>query len=181
MLQLKSKIVIMRNVIREHRDQKGDDRYWVDDYLIWELLKDSPKKNKSLLVYQESMKKCTEFFKYRNSKEKDATLKNAILDKEHWDDDLKSMNYKQLNQENSKLEEHIRNHRDINNRVRTIEDDRILYQALPENLSADFRLPSEEEFLGVVKNDAGCPNFWRSHSYCKKETHNLHEWSPCKD
>ena len=168
----------LRKVIRYHRDQIGDDRCWVDDYKVWNTLPDT-KQVLRLPTYDEGMRQCRTFFNYRNSAVKEEASADAVLDPARWDDDLSKMNAEGLRSELGKLESAIRKHSYIVYRERTLEDDKELYSVLPEKIPADFRLPREEEFLGTVRTDAGCPQFWKSHQQCQGE-HNLHQWGPCR-
>ena len=169
----------LRSVIREHRDQKGDDRCWIDDYMVWNELPETKKKI-HLPTYDEGMERCRKFYENRNSDHVDEMPKEAICDQTRWDEDLSGMNYQQLIGELFKLEDAIKKHYQITGRERTFHDDQELYDVLPEKIPADFRLPCKEEFLGTAKPGAGCPNFWRSHQYCETEKHDLHEWGPCR-
>ena len=175
---VRSQIIELRKVIRYHRDQIGDDRCWVDDHLVWNALPET-KQVLHLPTYDEGMRQCRAFFNYRNSTTKEETPADAILEHAKWDDDLVKMNAEGLSSELSKLENAIRKHSYIVYRVRTVEDDKELYAVLPEKIPADFRLPSEEDFLGTTRTDAGCPQFWKSHEHCQGE-HNIHQWGPCK-
>ncbi|MDP3698311.1 MAG: hypothetical protein Q8R47_01860 [Nanoarchaeota archaeon] len=168
----------LRKVIRYHRDQKGDDRCWVDDHLVWNSLPET-KQVVKLPTYDEGMRRCRAFFKYRNANSVDEISAAAVLDPAKWDNDLAGMNPGELTHEFSTLENAIRKHSYIVYRERTAEDDRELYSVLPEKIPADFRLPCEEDFLGTTRTDAGCPQFWKSHEHCPG-THNLHQWGPCK-
>ncbi len=168
-----------RNTIRRHRDQKGDDRCWLDDYFVWSLLPDSPQDPTTLPSFDAGMAECRKFFLYRRADEADIVPADAIQDKNAWDADLETMNEEQLQKTLAALQEAIRAHRDIHDRERTLADDRKLYTVLPEKIPADFRLPSEEEFLGEKQTDAGCPAFWKSHQTCPCSEHNLHQWGPC--
>ena len=38
--ELIAEVVGLRNIIREHRDQRGDDRCWLDDFLLYAALPD---------------------------------------------------------------------------------------------------------------------------------------------
>ena len=172
------KIEELRKVIRYHRDQIGDDRCWVDDYKVWNTLPET-KQVVHLPTYDEGMRKCRVFHKYRNAAVADPVPEDAILNPTKWDEDLTEMNPGQLHGEFSKLENAIKKHHNIVYRVRTADDDRELYSVLPEKLPADFRLPGEEDFLGTKRSDAGCPQFWNSHNNRPGE-HNLHQWGPCK-
>ena len=177
MEKIRSQILELRKVIRYHRDQIGDDRCWVDDYLVWNSLPET-KQVVRLPTYDEGMSKCRAFFKYRNADSLDNILTDAILDKTKWDDDLTRMSSEELPGELGKLENAIDKHCNIVYRERTLEDDKELYSILPEKIPADFRLPCEEDFLGTIRTDAGCPQFWKSHENCPGE-HNVHQWGPC--
>ncbi|HLC81031.1 MAG TPA: hypothetical protein VJH68_00055 [Candidatus Nanoarchaeia archaeon] len=48
-------IVKIRTAIRCHRDQKGDERCWLDDYLVWKFIGTVSEEMPS---YEEGMKKC---------------------------------------------------------------------------------------------------------------------------
>jgi hypothetical protein len=172
------KIKELREAIRYPRDQKGDDRCWVDDYLVWSA---HPKTRQLLHLptYEEGMGRCRAFHKYRNATAPDPIPADAILDPAKWDDDNLTLDEDGLRNELHKLENAIEKHCHIPYRERTADDDRELYSVLPEKIPADFRLPCEEDFLGTTKTDAGCPQFWKSHSNCPGE-HNLHQWGPCQ-
>ncbi len=172
------KIKELRNAIRYHRDQVGDDRCWIDDYKVWNALPEI-KQRLHLPTYDEGMRRCRNFFKHRNADSADKVPADAILDPTKWDEDLAGMSTQNLSDELNKLENAIKEHAYIAYRERTFEDDQILYSVLPEKIPADFRLPSEEDFLGVREANAGCPQFWNSHKDCPGE-HNIHQWGPCK-
>jgi hypothetical protein len=170
------RICLMRDRIRYHRNQKGDDRCWLDDYSVWELLPDSPPMPSFSL--EEGMRNCRAFWAFRRAEFPDIMPPDATLDSNLWDDDLTKMSAEELAEEFIRLCRAIRGHRDVNGRPRTTSDDRALYAVLPEKVPADFRLPPEEEFLGEAKApNAGCPAFWRSHAGCAQC--NLHRWGPC--
>ncbi len=175
---LYSQIIELRNVIRYHRDQKGDDRCWVDDYKVWNMLPET-RQVVHLPTFDEGMRKCRAFHKYRNAIAPDPIPEDVILDSVKWDDDLMKMASTTLMNEYNKLEKAILKHHHIPYRDRRTDDDRELYSVLPEKIPADFRLPCEEDFLGTIRTDAGCPQFWKSHANCPGE-HNLHQWGPCK-
>ncbi len=172
-------ILTLRNAIRRHRDQKGDDRCWLDDYFVWACIPGSPTDPTTLPSFDAGMAECKKFFLYRRADETDEMPNDAIQDPQLWDADLKGMNGEQLQKTLETLQVAIKTHRDIHDRERSIHDDRALYSALPEKVPADFRLPSEEAFLGEQRSDAGCPAFWRSHHACPSAEHNLHNWGPC--
>lgn len=47
--QLKDEVKKLRTVIRYHKDQKGDDRCWVDDIRLYETLPEGPEGYNSTL------------------------------------------------------------------------------------------------------------------------------------
>ncbi len=169
-----------RGAIRYHRDQKGDDRCWLDDWRVWAVHPTSPATQNTLPSFQEGMKLCRLFYTLRNAETPDDTPLGAIPDENKWDADLDEMDGKALERELERLRAAIGIHRDIvKARPLEIEDDRALYAVLPEKVPADFRLPREDEFLGEARAPkAGCPAFWRSHASCEAP-HNPHTWGPC--
>jgi hypothetical protein len=176
---LKAKIVEIRTALRTgHRDAVGDDRCWVDDYLIWKFLPNPP-----LLVKpstNEAMRRCRSFYHLRRSETKDLIPRDANLDPTLWDADLEGKCRYQLEDKFGELLEGFNTHFKTSlRRELTLDDDRQLYMALPEKIPADFRLPPEPEFLDRAKDGAGCPNFWNSHTTCGNAC-NLHQWGPCR-
>ena len=165
--------------IRYHRDQVGDDRCFLDDWLVWQFLSDTPLRPH--FSGEEGMVECKLFWTHRRADGIDTLPVGAIVDPEHWDDILWTDSKFQLKNALFKLQCAIRTHRDITNRPRTADDDRVLYAHLPEKLSANFCLPSEAQFLGEERAPvAGCPSFWRSHETCASARCNLHCWGPCQ-
>ncbi len=177
--ELKNAIVERRNVIRYHRNQKSDDRCWLDDYLVWKMLGDSPDEPTTLPPYEKMMQACTDFYNYRRAETPDPLPPDAILDKNKWDDDLIVSGHGGLVEKLKKIQRAIYTHCNIVGRPRNIEDDRKLYSTLPERVSADFRLPPHEDFIGGINPGSGCPNFWKSHQTCPCTAHNIHTWGPC--
>lgn len=170
-----------RAAIQRHHDMCGDDRCWFDDYAVWEMLDDSPPAPSLLPPFEDAMALCQLFYHLRRSDTLDPMPPDAILDDNKWDDDLSPMTKDQFLDELVRIQETIRRHRDIKDRPRTIEDDRLLYAVLPEKIPADFRLPAQEDFLGEARSPhAGCPAFWRSHGTCASASHNFHRWGPCE-
>jgi hypothetical protein len=162
--------------IRLHRDQKGDDRCWLDDYRVWRFLRESP--CVPTRVPNDAGKKCWEFYTYRRASRPDGVPRDAICDPALWDSDLVSMHREALVAELLRIQAAIRVHRDASE-PRAIWNDRQLYAVLPENIPADFRLPSEAAFLGRAHAPcAGCPSFWESHARCSAP-HDFHRWGPC--
>lgn len=177
---LKKAILERRAVIRGHRDAKGDDRCWLDDWLVWAMLDDTPDPPITPPLHEDAIEQCTRFWYFRNERFADPIPPDAIIDPLRWDDDLAATNGIGFIEELMRIQEAIEQHRDIAGRIRTSEDDRLLYAVLPEKLPADFRLPPREDFLGEAKAPhAGCPAFWRSHAHCPTTRHDLHRWGPC--
>jgi hypothetical protein len=175
---LREAILERRQVIRMHRDQKGDDRCWLDDWLVWMMLDDTSPEPR--LPPSVSMTRCQMFYQCRRADAPDPMPANAISDPTLWDSDLNGATLIRLSDELACLQACIRLHRDIGNRPHTIDDDRFLYHVLPEKMPADFRLPPRAEFLGELRAPhAGCPSFWRSHQACAPDACNLHQWGPC--
>ena len=169
----------IRQAIRYHRDQKGDDRCWVDDYLIWKFLPDSSPEPTTPPPFEKAMGCCRSFYDNRRAEQPDEPVSKIENNPAKWDEDLAGMNEVELNAEFEKLLAALRKHRDVIGRERTLDDDRILYQVLPEKITADFRLPDKAEFIDGVKPGCGCPNFWKSHENCPTDKHDLHRWGPC--
>jgi len=173
-----------RAVIRRHRGQRGDNRCWLDDWSVWVMLSDTPEPPKQPPPFEKAMRLCREFWTHRRAETVDSAPADANFVVRTWDDDLPRMGDSELLTHLILVLEAIRLHRDAplsERRPRTIDDDRRLYAVLPEKVSADFRLPTESEFLGEALSPyAGCPAFWRSHASCPVKDHDLHTWGPCK-
>lgn len=182
-------ILERRQVLRPIRDAKGDNRCFLSDWLVWGFLNDTPPMPRFTLA--QGMVMCKEFYEFRRTYDLDVTPPDAILNPEHWDDDLFSPTVNTLDIL-LKLQLAARKHRDSPKyKHRSVADDRELYLQCPEKLVADFRLPALPAFLGTdTRKDptkpadpkaplAGCPNFWKSHQACPSSC-NLHEWGPCQ-
>lgn len=64
--QLKDEVKKLRAVIRYHKDQKGDDRCWVDDLRLYETLPEGPVGYDSTLPTEEVfLENCKRFCKSR--------------------------------------------------------------------------------------------------------------------
>lgn len=172
-----------RTVIREHRDQRGDDRCWLDDWLVWRMLDDTLGLPTKPPKFEDAMMLCRQFWTYRRSEMPEPIPINVIFDPGKWDNDLFYKTGIQFLDELVLIQETIRAHRDValaHKRPLAVEDDRKLYYVLPEKVPADFRLPPEDQFLGESGTlRIGCPVFWKSHMDCKTICHNLHQWGPC--
>jgi hypothetical protein len=176
--KLRDAIFERRSAIRVHRDAMGDDRCWLDDYLVWGLVEGLPMEPPDAVRYDESgMAMCRGFYRHRRAEDPDPVPADAILDADHWDDDIWRMSQTELVDELARIQSAIKAHHE--NSPVTIKEDRVLYAILPEKMPADFRLPPEEKFLGeALAPRAGCPSFWRSHAKCG-EACDLHKWGPC--
>ncbi len=171
----------MRAVIRNHRDQRGDDRCWLDDYAVWALVKGSFLMPTALPDRDSGVDMCRGFYKFRRADSADTAPPDAITDPALWDADLNDMDDAQVAAVLETLQIAVRAHRDAACTNLTIDDDRRLYAALPEKMPADFRLPAVDDFLGEGRAPhAGCPSFWRSHNDCGVKSHDLSTWGPCK-
>src|SRR3989344_6651504 len=142
MIEVHSKIITLRNHIRYPRDQKGDDRCWVDYFPAYLELPDTVKERFTTLPsYEECMRICTSFYHNRRADQADSTPKDAILNPKKWDKDITRMINHQLSTELDKIERAIRKHRDTPILELTLDDDRELYRVLPEKIPVDARLP----------------------------------------
>ena len=180
--ELRRKIRKIRKAIRSHRDAKGDDRCWLDDYRVWGSITGSSWPPMRLPPDEEMRTKCREFWTHRRAEKADEAPVDMIVSKHFWNADLIGLGSKELQGKLRQLEEAIAKHRDIVGRPTTLDDDRALYTVLPEKLPADFRLPSEQEFLGeALAPHAGCPAFWQSHQNCPSRVSgcNIYQWGPC--
>jgi hypothetical protein len=176
--ELREAIVERRAAIRAHRNAKLDDRCWLDDYAVWDMAEGSPADITAPLLFEEGMSRCREYYLYRRS---DKAPESAATATVIHDNDLEPLTQPQLAKALIALQDAIKSHRDIKDRPRNLDDDRALYDALPEKIQADFRLPPEPDFLGEAKAPhAGCPSFWRSHAKCPVGKHNMHKWGPCR-
>jgi hypothetical protein len=167
-----------RQVLRDHRDQKGDDRCWLDDYKVWAMIQGAPVLSTHPPPYEIFMSSCLLFYEFCRMDEPDPIPIDALLEPALWDHDLRSFSYDQMIDEMVKIQQAIFKHLHISSRPRTVRDCRELYSVLPEKIPADFRLPPREEFLGRARRGAGCPQFWESHRSCTPLC-NLHQWGPC--
>lgn len=171
-------IVTRRHLIRYARDQKGDNRCWLDWLLIWEMLDSTPPFPTRLPPRRKMLQHCRYFYENTNCDSPDPTPQNAILEKSRWDDDLGKMDHEQLFAELLVQQIGIKIHRDIPHRLRNIHHERRLYDLLPEGIPADFCLPPRDEFLGRAKSPcAGCPAFCDSWKRVRG-SHNFTRWGP---
>lgn len=154
-----------RSVLRWHRDQRGDDRCWLDD---WKLYRETlPENQISFFVLPERsefMRRCERFFIMRQSPYDSETVPETV---ERPDADLEGMDDAALKTAIQTLRQGIRTHRDRGDWHRTWHDDEPLYQFLPERIPAITQLP--RELL------ANCERFCDSRPYpCP--LNKMHEW-----
>ncbi len=170
-----------RHAIRaNHRDQKGDDRCWLDDFPVWGFVEGLPSRP-YVRSFEEGMRQCGLYYEHRRSDTIDPTPPDATIDPAHWDDDLSDMDHRMALEEISRIQWSIMMHFAIGGQPRTLIHDRALYGVLPEKIPADFRLPPRPEFLGRAKYPhAGCPAFWDSHGGCGLSSCDLHKWGQWK-
>ena len=180
MPSIKERIISLRSAIRYARDQTGDDRCWLDYWIGYRLLDDTDTTKLTLPNADRSMEICTAFYKFRRQQE--SRIPKRILPLQKWDEDLEEKSEPALQITLNELERKWRKHRDTPAEKLTMREDISLYKLLPEHgkVPVDFTLPPREEFLGTVKDCAGCPNFWKSHANCQTQKHNPHAWGPCK-
>lgn len=70
--QLQSEIMRLRSGIRYHRDQRGDDRCWLDDVKLYKLLPDSDQAEFKLPCREKFLSSCERFWESRQGgKEKE--------------------------------------------------------------------------------------------------------------
>jgi hypothetical protein len=174
-------IILVRNLIREHRDQIGDFRCWVDDEAMYhKVLPELSDAHPILPGPSQFHQLCEAYFNKRQDPkdlEVDPLLdsRNTKLslhyDPEILDSDLKQMSPSVLSQELAKLLGAIRLHRSIPALERTYISDRELYMALPEKKEAATKLPSRERFLGK-----GCPAY-NAHCQANPEDFSKAVWN----
>jgi len=158
-----------RRAIREHRDQTGDYRCWVDDeVLYYRTLPELAGKTPPVPAFEDFMTRCKG---YHEKRQDPAELPQEIaLDSskgpleltydEALDRDLVHMSESDLARTLEVLLTGIREHRSRGYRDRTFEDDKALYLLLPEKKVAVTQLPPYEDFIG--KN---CPAYAE---FCQK-------------
>lgn len=166
--KLRTEILKLRNGIRTHRDQIGDDRCWLDDSLLYGLLSDTPPGPVELPSWEVMEEKCLRFFNNRQCGDcPHPTPSDAVQNRSEWDRDLARMDKVALNRELLHLKRGICAHRDISEERRKFFDDECLYALLPEKLPANTRLTGEA-FM------PSCRRFWQTRQ--GQNPQKLHEW-----
>lgn len=152
-----------RRIIRWHRDQSGDDRCWLDDYQVYEMVLGLPALN-VLFPPDQRLSLCRQYHRDRSSPElpcPSPRRKNCPRDYE-----LRHCTAARLAEELEIIRAQVQAHHDLGDGQRTAADDRALYAILPDGIAADQRLPAEAEFL------PSCEKFFDSRTTPPK----LHEW-----
>ena len=172
--ELRAAIVELRNEIRWHRDQRGDDRCWLDDDKLYKTLPEKTGAYTSAPPTGEFRRLCVEFFESRQRPDEPAAAepegehghRPAVGPTEH-DGDLGAMNDEALAGELVRLQAGVRAHRDVARGARRWDHDRALYLLLSERTLVIWRLPSRERFI------ESCDLFNAS---CQREPTKLHAW-----
>ncbi len=162
----RKEIIRLRNAIREHRDQVGDDRCWLDDVLLHGFLPDTPLPDNKLPSWEEMECKCRRFFEDRQCPSCPHQALTSRKTAEECDRDLAEMNDDALRQEGLRLRQGIHAHRDRTEK-RTYADDEQLYALLPDGVLGDTRLTGDA-FL------PNCRRFWETRQ--NQNPQKLHEW-----
>lgn len=152
-----------RTAIREHRDQMGDYRCWVDDEVLYHLtlpeLKDlSPE----LPDLSEFMRRCEAYHTNRQDpSEPEASIPMdssigplPLTYAPELDADLVAMTSEQLREERDQIWGAIRAHRAVGHKNRNYHHDQTLYLLLPERKLAVTQLPPRDLFIG-----GNCPAY----------------------
>lgn len=66
-MELEAEIMRLRTGIRNHRDQKGDDNCWLDDFALYGLLPEKVKANPELPDKELMMVNCSRYYDCRKS------------------------------------------------------------------------------------------------------------------
>lgn len=79
LIELQQEVMKLRNSIRYHRDQKGHDRCWIDDYKLYALLEDI---DQTSINYQMPDKKCflDNCEKYYNERIRQTDIETPIIE-----------------------------------------------------------------------------------------------------
>jgi hypothetical protein len=152
--QLQVEIIKLRNIIRYHRDQKGNDRCWLDDELLYESLPETTDKVIVLPSREVFMEKCARFHARRQAPEQTKQV-NQEADQLP-DQDIEELTEGEQKKEVARLKQAIRLHRNIGDSQRSWQDDQRLYKVLNENTEYDTTLPDQETFLSA------CDRFFAS-------------------
>lgn len=169
MTDITFKIAEARKLIREHRDQIGDYRCWVDDDLLHHaILPELSNQRPNVPGSDEFMRRCEAYHALRQNPNElpvaiplDSSVGQLQLRYDtKLDDDLRLMDEVAKKMELDKIIAAVRHHRARGYQGRTFEDDASLYMLLPEKQPAITQLPPREKFIGK-----GCPAY---NAFCQK-------------
>jgi hypothetical protein len=73
--QLKDEVRRLRNGIRQHRDEKGHDRCWLDDQRLYALLNDGVEADMKLPCKPEFLENCDKYWETRQPSTKRSFVK----------------------------------------------------------------------------------------------------------
>ena len=65
--QLKMEVMVLRQAIRYHRDQRGDDRCWLDDEKLYEQLPERVATDATLPSEEDFITSCRKFHRCRQA------------------------------------------------------------------------------------------------------------------
>ena len=167
--ELVATLEVIRAAVREHRDQIGDYRCWVDDEVLYHrILPELSGVQPTVPPASEFIRLCESYFNRRQDPcepPQQIPLDSSVGPLQHdhdssLDADLAEKSVESLQSEIEDWYRAIRTHREKGHHQRTHEDDKTLYLALPERVSAVTQLPPRDLFLG--KN---CPAY---SAYCQQ-------------
>jgi hypothetical protein len=164
---LHAEVLRLRNAIRLHRDQRGDDRCWLDDVLLYKALPETVHSLTQLQPKDEFMLACEKFWCTRQCPAEPAYAGQQTEHRTYTDDDLAGKDLDGLLAEAGRLRTGIRSHRDKGD-ARSWRDDATLYQLLPEKDPGITALPPKHVLLG------NCKNYWQTRQ--TQHPPKLHEW-----
>ncbi|MDO8599423.1 MAG: hypothetical protein Q7S02_04905 [bacterium] len=157
--QLQDRIRVVRSAIRHHRDQRGDDRCWVDDDLLSHVVLGKPDLTE-LPSKSTFMGRCRVFHERRRAS---APAVPRPIVHEDPDGDLVTMSVDELQRVRDALIDGVRTHNE-KGEAKTWKDDVALYMMLPEKDLGDLAHPDEllancERFYEVkcAEVESGCP------------------------
>ena len=160
--KLRQQIVAWRDIIRWHRDQVGDDRCWLDDWRVYEVVLEEIKPQwpgvENCLIL------CHQYHTDRSSPLPPRCRRGEV--KKELDEDLRPLNHMELLVVMAHLYAVVNIHYKIGDGQRTKEDDLRLYAVLPDGILPDQRLPVWEVF------QLGCEEFIST----PDREQRLHEW-----
>lgn len=158
----------IRLAIRQHRDQIGDYRCWVDDEVLYHrVLPELRGVVPEVPPGEEFLRRCETYYKQRQNPEEspveiplDSSLEplNLVYDNS-LDSDLNGLDAKAVQLRIDQLLQAVRDHQAKGYSNRTYRHDCDLYLCLPEKKLPITQLPPRELFLG-----RGCPAY---NDYCQ--------------